>query len=356
MSAFASRVVAWQREHGRHDLPWQNTRDTYCVWLSEVMLQQTQVATVIPYYGRFLARFPDLAKLAAAPVDEVLALWSGLGYYSRARNLHRAARTIDADHGGKFPNTFEEMVRLPGIGRSTAAAILAFCRGERRAILDGNVKRVLARVFAVRGYPGDRRVENELWRRAEALLPEEGIEAYTQGLMDLGARICTRTKPACHLCPIAADCAAHAQGREVAYPERRPATLFPEREKLLLILRRSGAVLLEKRPPSGIWGGLWSLPEAPTDSDIERLCRERFGVRAARWQRLDPIRHSFTHFRLIIHPVCVDASALDARAAEPVCLWLQLDAARDAALPAPVKKLLASINVAPPSASTPGAV
>ena len=350
MTDFAARIKAWHCDHGRHDLPWQNTREPYRVWLSEVMLQQTQVAAVIPYYERFLARFPDLPALAAASIDDVLALWSGLGYYSRARNLHRAARMIVEQYGGAFPAAFDNVLRLPGIGRSTAAAILVFCRSERRAILDGNVKRVLARAFAVPGYPGDRKVENELWRRAQTLLPEQGIEAYTQGLMDLGARICTRTRPRCVMCPVASVCAAHAHGHEALYPEPRPAKRLPERETLMLLVLDRGSVLLQKRSPSGIWGGLWSLPEAVPDVDVEHLCKERFGVRSREVRRLDPIRHGFTHFRLTIQPVLVEVAGNDLRAAEPGLLWLQLDEALGAALPAPVRTLLASLQSPSPRA------
>jgi A/G-specific adenine glycosylase len=344
MTAFASRIVAWQREHGRHDLPWQGTRDPYRIWLAEVMLQQTQVATVVPYYQRFLARCPDLQSLALAPLDDVLALWSGLGYYSRARNLHQAASLALEAHGGEFPSTYDEVLRLPGVGRSTAAAILAFSRGERRAILDGNVKRVLARAFAVQGYPGDRSVEKELWRHAEALLPETGIEAYTQGLMDLGARICMRTKPRCLLCPVAPDCAAHAQGREEAYPEPRPAKRLPQRQTLMLLYLDRGSVLLEKRPPTGVWGGLWSLPEADRAADTETLCRDRFGVAPARVQRLDAIRHGFTHFRLTIHPVAVWLAGASLRAEDSNAMWMQPEETLRVALPAPLKPLLASLH------------
>ena len=344
MTAFASRIVAWQREHGRHDLPWQATRDPYPIWLSEVMLQQTQVATVVPYYERFLARFPDVQSLAGAPLDDVLALWSGLGYYSRARNLHRAARLVVELHAGRFPHAVDDVLRLPGVGRSTAAAILAFSRGERRAILDGNVKRVLARAFAVRGYPGDRQVATELWRRAEALLPPHGIEAYTQGLMDLGARICTRTKPKCALCPVAPECAAHAEGREEAYPAPRPAKRLPERETLMCLFLDRGSVLLEKRPPTGVWGGLWSLPEGDTHADPETLCRNRFGNAPLQVLRFDPIRHGFTHFRLTIHPVAIWLAGTPPTAEEPRTMWLRPDEASRVALPAPLKPLLASLQ------------
>lgn len=344
MTEFASRVVAWQRSHGRHDLPWQGTRDPYRIWLSEVMLQQTQVASVVPYYLRFIARFPDVHALALASLDEVLALWSGLGYYSRARNLHRAARFIVEGHRGEFPGEHDEVLRLPGVGRSTAAAILAFSRGERRAILDGNVKRVLARVFAVRGYPGDRRVESELWRHADALLPAAGIEAYTQGLMDLGARICTRTQPACALCPVASACAAHAAGREESYPEPRPAKRLSERETLMLMFLDRGSVLFEKRPPTGIWGGLWSLPEADVDADPEKVCRDRFAVSPMGVRRLEPVRHGFTHFRLTIYPAAVQLAGIGPRVEESSAIWLRPEDAAKVALPAPLKPLLASLH------------
>jgi A/G-specific adenine glycosylase len=344
VTAFASRIIAWQLQHGRHTLPWQATRDPYRVWLSEVMLQQTQVTTVLPYYERFLARFPDLGSLAAAAQDDVLALWSGLGYYSRARNLHRAARIVMETHGGVFPRAFDDVLRLPGIGRSTAAAILAFCYGERRAILDGNVKRVLARAFAVPGYPGERRVEDGLWRRAEALLPAQGIEAYTQGLMDLGARICTRTKPSCLLCPIAPECEAHAVGREAAYPEPRASRRLPERETLMLLFLDSGFVLLEKRAPTGVWGGLWSLPEADPHADPEVLCRNRFGAAPRRVEQLASIRHGFTHFRLTIHPVAIWLAGTPPQVEESGARWLPPEEALRVALPAPLKPLLASLR------------
>ncbi|MFO1205532.1 MAG: A/G-specific adenine glycosylase [Burkholderiales bacterium] len=344
MSAFASRIVAWQRTHGRHDLPWQGTRDPYRIWLSEVMLQQTQVATVIPYYQRFVARFRDVHALAQASLDEVLALWSGLGYYSRARNLHRAARLIVEAHGGEFPRSHDEVLRLPGVGRSTAAAILAFSHGERRAILDGNVKRVLARAFAVRGYPGEPRVASELWRIAEALLPDEDIEPYTQGLMDLGASVCTRAKPRCMLCPVATECAAHVQGREDAYPEPRPVRRLPERETMVVVYIEEGAVMLERRPPTGVWGGLWALPEAAVDADPERLCHARFGVAPMRIERLGVIRHAFTHFKLTMHPVAVWLSGAAPRAQESDAMWLLPEQAGKVGLPAPLKPLLASLQ------------
>ena len=253
--AFSADLVAWQRQHGRHDLPWQNTRDAYRIWLSEIMLQQTQVSTVIPYYQRFLERFPDVASLAATDLDEVLRLWSGLGYYSRARNLHAAAKAVMSGHGGRFPDNREALESLPGIGRSTAAAIAAFAYGRREAILDGNVKRVLARCFAVPGYPGDKAVMDRLWTLAESLLPDEGIEAYTQGLMDIGATVCLR-KPECQRCPLRGHCMAYQQGNAADYPAPRPKKEVRVRAVGMLVLVNEGKVLLARRPPTGVWANL----------------------------------------------------------------------------------------------------
>src|SRR5206468_6743411 len=280
-ASFAARVIAWHRRHGRHDLPWQRTRDPYRIWLSEVMLQQTQVATVIPYYERFLARFPDVESLAGAELDDVLALWSGLGYYSRARNLHAAAQVLVESRRGRFPRTREGLGLLPGLGRSTAAAIAVFAFGEREAILDGNVKRVLARHFAVRGNPGEKRVENRLWKLAEAQVPEKDVERYTQALMDLGAGVCTRARPACARCPLEASCEARSQGKVEAYPRPRPRRLVPLKKTAMLLLLREGEVLLEKRPPAGLWGGLWCLPEISPGADPRDYCRRRFGAELA---------------------------------------------------------------------------
>ncbi len=254
MNDFAKRLIAWHRRHGRHDLPWQRTRDPYRIWLSEIMLQQTQVDTVIPYYRRFLARFPDAGSLARASLEDVLRLWAGLGYYSRARNLHRTARAIRDEHGGTFPEQRIALQSLPGIGRSTAAAIAAFAFGAREAILDGNVKRVLARHFAVSGLPGNTALENTLWTLAASLVPERAVETYTQALMDLGATVCTRSLPGCEHCPLAWSCVAFARGRVAAYPTPRPRRTTPVRSVAMLLLLREGKILLEKRPPSGIWG------------------------------------------------------------------------------------------------------
>jgi A/G-specific adenine glycosylase len=340
-SSFAAKLIDWQKQHGRHDLPWQGTRDPYAIWLAEVMLQQTQVATVIPYYLRFLARFPDAAALAAAPLDEVLRLWSGLGYYSRARNLHRAARVIAEEHRGRFPRRVEDVAALPGVGPSTAASICVFAYGQRQAILDGNAKRVLARFRGIKGHPGERKVADRLWSEARKLLPRRGVEAYTQGLMDLGATVCTRSRPRCAACPVHARCVAYRRGWTGSVPAPRPRRKMPHKRTLMLVLARAGEILLEKRPPSGIWGGMWCLPEAAPRTDIGAYCLKRFGAHVLEAEELPKIAHGFTHFRLDIRPLRLRVSALVPDAAEPGTIWLPLEAARGAAIPAPVRRILA---------------
>jgi A/G-specific adenine glycosylase len=339
---FASLLVAWQSTHGRHDLPWQNTRDAYRIWLSEIMLQQTQVGTVIPYYLRFLDHYPRVADLAAASLDRVLELWAGLGYYARARNLHRCAQTLVAEHGGQFPEQPVALAALPGIGRSTAAAIAAFAFGARAAILDGNVKRVLARCFGVSGNPATAQAEQAMWRLAESLLPEQGIEAYTQGIMDLGATLCTRARPQCESCPMSPLCVARRDGRQAELPEKRAKQVLPERESSLLLFTDGQRVLLERRPPTGIWGGLLSLPEggeAAIDS-----CLRRFGGRLIGTSELPPIKHSFTHFRLTLRPVRCAVEVTAHIVAEPGWQWLKFEDLGSAALPAPVARLLAAMT------------
>jgi A/G-specific adenine glycosylase len=347
-TGFAARLIAWQKAHGRNDLPWQNTRDPYRIWLSEIMLQQTQVAAVVPYYERFLARFPDLEALAGAPEDAVLALWAGLGYYARARNLHRAAQAVMHQHGGVFPRDLGALRALPGIGRSTAAAMCAFAYGTRAAILDGNVKRVLARHFGVDGYPGERRVEDALWRLAESLAPKREIEAYTQGLMDLGATLCVRTQPKCGTCPVRNSCAARRQGRTGDWPAPRPVRPLPRRETTMLVLISRGELLLERRPSPGIWGGLWCFPEVDAarlglQAGLERECLTRFGLRIADPRRLRDIEHGFTHFRLRITPVLARADRATV-AGEPGTLWLTPQDARGAAIPVPVRKIIDALS------------
>jgi A/G-specific adenine glycosylase len=338
---FAARIVDWQHLHGRHSLPWQQTRDPYRIWLSEIMLQQTQVATVVGYYERFLARFPDVNCLAGAAEDEVLALWSGLGYYSRARNLHAAAQRIVAAHAGRFPPTAAGLMQLPGIGRSTATAVAALAYGERCAILDGNVKRVLARHAGIAGWPGDKHVENDLWQCAESRLPAKDIESYTQGMMDLGALVCTRTQPDCAHCPVAADCVAHTENCTHTLPTPRPKKVLPERQTQMLLLLDRGELLLEKRPARGIWGGLWSLPELDTAADCSLYCQQRWGYDVEAQHALPPLIHGFTHFRLTIQPMRLHLAPRTTT--PPGHVWLPLEDVLDAALPAPVRKLLAPL-------------
>ena len=349
---FSATVIRWQKQHGRHQLPWQRTRDAYRIWLSEIMLQQTQVATVIPYYARFLERFPDVAALAAAPVEDVMALWSGLGYYTRARNLHRCAQQVVEAHGGRFPAEVELLASLPGIGRSTAAAISAFAYGTRAAILDGNVKRVFCRVFGIEGFPGSAPVEKLLWERAIALLPDNDIESYTQGLMDLGATVCTRSRPNCASCPLRTRCIARGSDRTAELPARKPKKAVPEKSTVMLVVEHRGALLLEQRPPSGIWGGLLSLPE------LQRLLPsvpEKPGKRALSaalsaalgefgevesFETLPAFTHSFTHYKLHVTPLQVTLSRSFAVAGQSSYRWVPVKKLSSAGLPAPVKKLL----------------
>jgi A/G-specific adenine glycosylase len=349
-ASFSAAVIHWQKLHGRHALPWQKTQDAYRIWLSEIMLQQTQVSAVIPYYQRFLQRFPDVATLAAAPSEAVMAHWSGLGYYTRARNLHRCAQRIVQDYAGQFPADPVLLQELPGIGRSTAAAIAAFAYGTRAAILDGNVKRVFARVFGVDAYPGLRLVEEQLWRRAVALLPQNDIGSYTQGLMDLGATLCTRSKPQCSACPFQSRCVALATDRVSALPVRKPKKTVPEKHTAMLVITDGDLVLLEQRPDSGIWGGLLSLPEIPHLLDEESAALEdmlgdvvrRFGV-ARDYQRLQPFSHGFTHFKLHVAPYRVDLVRRHAVVEQGGFVWLAASEIDTAPLPAPVKKLLRAL-------------
>lgn len=339
MRRFAQKLIAWQKKFGRHDLPWQGTRDPYRIWLSEIMLQQTQVTTVIPYYQRFLATFPSVQDLAQAPLERVLELWSGLGYYSRARNLHRAAQLIKQQ--GHFPRTMEDLHALPGIGRSTAAAICVFAYATRAAILEGNVKRVLTRFFGISGYPGD--IEARLWQLAQQLLPQSDLEAYTQGLMDLGSSVCTRRRPLCTVCPVRSDCVAHREQRVAELPTARPRRLLPEKTVRLLLLMRQGELLFERRPPTGIWGGLWSLPELDTKINVPNYCAQRFNARIRMQASLPEIKHGFTHFNLTLIPQPCWVESWPLTAQEPGLLWLAPGDAAGAALPAPIKRLMRTL-------------
>lgn len=340
---FASRLITWQRRHGRRDLPWQGTREPYRIWLAEIMLQQTQVSTVIPYYERFLRRFPDVFALAAATEDEVLRHWSGLGYYARGRNLHCASRLIVSRYRGVFPAQARELEQLPGIGRSTAAAIAGFAFGERAAILDGNVKRVLARCHGIEGWPGDPKVLARLWALAERLLPARGIGAYGQALMDLGATLCTRAKPRCDACPVRTRCVARKTHRANAIPAPRPRKPLPAKAATWLVLRYSGEVLLERRPHAGLWGGLWAFPQLE-GKGIARYCSQRLGCELVSSTRLAPFVHSFTHFRLAVRPYLCEVKRISPRTQGAARLWLPPIEAREAAVPAPVRKLLQALG------------
>ncbi len=345
-SEFPARLIAWQQSQGRHDLPWQQTRDAYRIWLSEIMLQQTQVSTVIPYFTRFLKRFPTIEAMAQAPLESVLELWAGLGYYARARNLHRCARIIVADYAGRFPDAPEVLAGLPGIGRSTAAAICVFAFARRAAILDGNVKRVLARCFGIDGAPGLAQTGKTLWALAEALLPAHQIEAYTQGLMDLGATRCVRRNPSCERCPMAVLCIARREGRQHELPVARARKVLPQREACFLLLTDGQQVLLERRPPTGIWGGLLSLPEVDQDSraTVDAFAA-RQGCRVSALQELPAFVHVFSHFRLNARVLQCTVEVRPTLLGEPRWAWLAYPALAHAALPAPIKAVLSTITL-----------
>lgn len=343
---FARRLIDWQRQSGRSGLPWQGTRDPYRVWLSEVMLQQTQVSTVLSYYPRFLARFPDVFALAEAPADDVMALWSGLGYYSRARNLHRCAQVVVAQHGGVFPDSAQGLEALPGIGASTAAAIAAFCHGERISIVDGNVRRVLTRLMAMDADLALAPAQRELWQRAQALLPEtpstEDMTAYTQGLMDLGATVCLRSRPLCGRCPVQDLCLAHAKGVPQNYPVKTRSLKRRHESWWLLWMRGPAAdasdrVWLERRPARGIWAGLYCLPVFDSEASLlEALPPHlRSALRA-----LEPVSHSLTHRELRLHPLLLETSDVMAFVSELDGQWVDEAALAQYGLPAPVRLLL----------------
>ena len=339
---FTPRLLAWFAVHGRHTLPWQINPTTYRVWVSEVMLQQTQVATVIPYYERFMARFPDVRSLASAPLDEVLHLWTGLGYYARARNLRACAQVLVARFGGEFPLHLDEVMELPGIGRSTAGAILALSRGQRYPILDGNAKRVLARVFGIAGDPNSKSVLEILWAQSDACTPADNVAAYTQAIMDLGATVCARARPACAHCPMNASCVAALERRQAELPGRKQRRTRPSREATLLIAQTgadgSTAVLVERRPASGLWGGLWSPPQFENERDALDWCQRELGA-APDTKALAPIDHAFTHFDLRLKPIMIRCEPnLSVRDADDR-LWYQLESPPRIGLPQPINQL-----------------
>ncbi|HST28536.1 MAG TPA: A/G-specific adenine glycosylase [Rudaea sp.] len=338
--SFSRRLLTWFDRHGRHDLPWQHPRTAYRAWIAEVMLQQTQVATVVPYFLRFVDKFASLRALAEANLDDVLAQWSGLGYYSRARNLHRAAQICVDKYRGALPRDFEKLSALPGIGRSTAGAILAQAHGLRFAILDGNVKRVLARHHGVSGWPGATAVQQKLWALAETHTPHERIADYTQAIMDLGATVCTRAKPRCAHCPLQRTCVAHREGTTAQLPERKPPRALPTRRTIMLLLRdHAGRILLERRPPTGVWAQLWSLPEAPDANSARRGLPARIV-----FHPLPPFTHTFSHYRLEVEPLHAKVDSAPRIADAPDRRWLHPHEAAALGLPAPVRKLIASIE------------
>lgn len=345
MTPFANAILKWYDAYGRKNLPWQQNKTAYSVWLSEIMLQQTQVATVIPYYQRFLQRFPTVTDLANAEQDEVLHLWTGLGYYARARNLHKAAKIVAQQYQGEFPTDIEQMNALPGIGRSTAAAVLSSVYKQPHAILDGNVKRTLSRAFAVEGWSGQKAVENQLWQLAEAHTPQQDVDKYNQAMMDMGAMICTRSKPKCSLCPVADLCAAQKQGNPLDYPGKKPKKEKPTKQTWFVMLHHDNQVWLEQRPQSGIWGGLFCFPQQPED-DLSDLLAKR-GIRDEHirtQQTLIAFRHTFSHYHLDITPILLDLSKQpDVIMEAGNGLWYNLAQPESIGLAAPVKQLLESL-------------
>ncbi len=337
---FNGAVLAWYDQHGRKGLPWQQGITPYRVWVSEIMLQQTQVSTVLGYFDRFMEALPSVQALAAAAEDEVLHLWTGLGYYTRARNLHKAAKLVVEQHGGEFPRSVEQLAELPGIGRSTAGAIASLSMGLRAPILDGNVKRVLARYQAQQGYPGEPKVAAQLWQLAEQLTPHERVNHYTQAMMDLGATLCTRSKPSCLLCPVREGCRAHLLGRETDFPEPKPRKTLPQKRTLMpLLANAEGAILLYRRPSSGLWGGLWSLPELDDLDALGELARQH-ALHLDEPRALAGLTHTFSHFQLAIEPWLVRVEQAGGAVAEGDWLWYNLATPPRLGLAAPVKKLL----------------
>jgi A/G-specific adenine glycosylase len=347
-NSFAKRLLKWFHKSGRHDLPWQKNPTPYRVWVSEIMLQQTQVSTVIPYYRNFVKAFPNVKNLANAESDYVLHLWSGLGYYARARNLHKAAVYIMQKYNGRFPTDIEDVIQLPGIGRSTAAAILSLSKGQRQPILDGNVKRVLTRHQGVSGWPGNKQVEEKLWKLADKLTPEKHVSEYTQAIMDLGAMVCTHTRPACTVCPVKVDCYSFNNNQQSMYPTTKPKKSIPVKETIFTIINnRRGEILLVKRPPTGIWGGLWSFPECAVDVDVKNWIESQFGTRVESLKNGKSLRHTFSHFHLDIHPVQVTLNSNSCMIKDTGGIyWYNPDDNLNKGIAAPVAKLLQNISVA----------
>ncbi len=347
IDSFSDRLLSWFDQHGRKNLPWQQ-QSPYHVWVSEIMLQQTQVKTVIPYYQRFIQRFPDLQQLAAAPIDEVLHLWSGLGYYARGRNLHRAAQQMCWRHQAELPASLDELIKLPGIGRSTAGAILSLSKNQRQPILDGNVRRVLARCFAIAGWPGRRTVEQQLWDLSEQVTPHQRIADYTQAIMDLGATVCTRSKPVCNTCPMSGHCIAQKTGSIECYPAKKPKRSLPEQHTTMLLLQNEqDEILLQQRPPSGLWGGLWCLPQCETETAIAPWCQQQLGLNISQVATGKRFCHTFSHYRLHITPVYARAKPSTHTVMESTPrLWYNRQQPPSLGLAAPVSKLLQELDQA----------
>ncbi len=345
MVVLADAIIKWQKQYGRHSLPWQHTTDPYAIWVSEIMLQQTQVAAVIGYYANFMRRFPDIASLANAEQEEVLQYWSGLGYYSRARNLHNAAQIILDEFGGQFPNAFDDIISLPGIGRSTAAAISTFALDNPQPILDGNVKRVFARYFSIEGWTSSPAIQKKLWAIAERENPTEEATAYTQGLMDLGATICSRSKPTCTQCPLHKSCKALANNKTQLLPTPKPKKAIPQRETTMLVIRMGNEVLLEKRPQKGIWAGLWSLPEMSNSDIASQIAFKQFGLKTEADEPLEIVDHAFTHYKLAITPQPLNVINTPTQAPAAETIWMPLEDAIGAAIPTPVRNILLKMAV-----------
>lgn len=343
---FQTKILRWFDQHGRHDLPWQQRPTPYRVWISEIMLQQTQVNTVIPYFQKFMQRFPTVKALAQAPVDDVLAHWSGLGYYARARNLHKTAIIVHTQLHGKFPRNAEELIALPGIGRSTAGAILSLGSEIAAPILDGNVKRVLTRCFAIPGWPDQRDVATKLWAIAERFTPLQRVNAYNQAMMDLGATLCTRSKPKCAQCPFTNICHAHLTNSQTLYPGKKPKVMRPQKQTTMVILQRqSGEILLEKRPSSGIWGGLWSLPELNDSTELSSWCWQQHHCKLETTLALPEMRHQFSHFELLIKPILLSVTHATQQIMESERqVWYNMASQIPGGIAAPIAKILNKVS------------
>lgn len=337
---FSKAIISWFEKSGRKQLPWQLNPTPYRVWISEIMLQQTQVSTVRPYYEKFISRFPDILTLANAPIDIVLNSWAGLGYYARARNLHKTAQLIQRQYQGHFPQQFDQIIALPGIGQSTAGAILALSMGERHPIMDGNVKRVLCRCYRVDGWPGKQVVNQHLWGLAEQLTPQNQVAAYTQAMMDLGALICKRTAPTCDCCPVQSFCKAFKDQKQHLYPFSKPKQITPVKQtNLLMVMKNNQAVLMEKRPEKGIWGGLVSFPECGMDKAVDYYCESHFQCQPNKITRWPMVKHAFTHYKLEITPILVNVESLPVVNLAKQYFWQDIYGSVKGGMATPVKKI-----------------